>query len=336
MNQKKTFTFLVVSNQRGRTSRVIISSAWLKAILALGIFSVIVFSATFIDYLGLLIQSNENKRLRVENNQLTAQFALVEGKLLSLESGLERLKRFSTKLKVITDAYGVQDKELHLAMGPLVKTGHAIDALHEPVEDREDVGQIADKDSVFFEQAPLDLAQGELSIKGVRDYASLSIRIDQAIKGVALQEQGVIELWSTLSEKESQLKATPSILPVRGWVTPRFGFRVSPFTDKPLMHSGLDIAAAPGTEVRAPADGVISYAGFDAGYGMLVSIDHGYGYVTRFGHNSRVFVSVGKKVKRGDVISTVGNTGRSTGPHLHYEVRVGGLPVNPANFILED
>lgn len=336
MHNKKTVTFLIVSNQKGGTKRVVVSSAWLKTLVAMGLLGAIILSATFIDYVGLLVQSNENKRLKAENTQLKSQFELVEGKLLSLESGLERLKRFSTKLKVITDAYGVRDRELHLAMGPLVKTGQTIEAMSEPVEDREGHGEIAEKDAVFFEQPPLDLENGELSVKGLRDYASLSIRIDQGIKGVALQEQGIIDLWATLSEKESQLKATPSVKPVRGWITSRFGFRVSPFTQKPLMHSGLDIAAAPGTVVRAPADGVVSYAGFDAGYGKLVSIDHGYGYVTRFGHNSKTLVTVGQRVKRGDPISTVGNTGRSTGPHLHYEVRVGGIPVNPANFILDE
>lgn len=310
--------------------------AWVRTAAVVVAVAAIFASATMIDYVGLLVQSNENKRLKAENNQLKSQFELVEGKLQSLESGLERLKRFSTKLKVITDAYGVKDRELHLAMGPLVKTGQSINELQEDLHERHSYEDLSKRDVAFFAKPPLDQSKGELSLRGLRDYASLSIRIDQAIKGVSLQEQGVIDLWATMNEKEAQLRSTPSIRPVRGWLTSRFGFRTSPFTQKPVMHSGLDIAAAPGTEVRAPADGVVSYAGFDVGYGLLVSIDHGYGYVTRYGHNSKIFVNVGQKIKRGQVISSVGNTGRSTGPHLHYEVRVGGLPVDPYNFILDE
>jgi murein DD-endopeptidase MepM/ murein hydrolase activator NlpD len=83
------------------------------------------------------------------------------------------------------------------------------------------------------------------------------------------------------------------------------------------MHQGLDIAAAPGTPVYAPADGVVSFAGYDSGYGKLVSVDHGYGVITRYGHNSKVFVTIGQRINRGDLLSAVGNTGHSTGPHLH-------------------
>ena len=333
---KKTVTFMIASNQRGGTHRIVVAMAWLKAISVLSIVGAIIFSATFIDYVGLLVQSNENKRLRAENTQLKSQFELVEGKLQSLESGLERLKRFSTKLKVITDAYGVQDRELHLAMGPLVRTGQSLEALSEPMKQRESEAELGAKDAVFFQKPPLEFSKGELSLRGLRDYASLSIRIDQANKGVTLEEQGVIDLWATLSEKESQLKSTPSVRPVRGWVTSRFGFRISPFTQKPVMHSGLDIAAAPGTEVRAPADGVVAYAGIDAGYGKLVTVDHGFGYKTRYGHNSKIYVSVGQRVRRGQVISSVGNTGRSTGPHLHYEVHINGIATDPMNFILDE
>ncbi len=102
------------------------------------------------------------------------------------------------------------------------------------------------------------------------------------------------------------------------------------------MHNGLDVAAAPGSPVYAPADGVISFAGFDESYGKLVSIDHGYGVMTRFAHNSQIYVQVGQRVTRWDVIAAVGNTGRSTGPHLHYEVRVNNVPVDPINFILDE
>ena len=98
----------------------------------------------------------------------------------------------------------------------------------------------------------------------------------------------------------------------------------------------MDIAARLGSEVRATADGKVIRAGRDNGYGNLVEIDHGYGVLSRYGHNSKNLVAVGDKVKRGQVVALIGSTGRSTGPHVHYEIVVNGIPVSPRNYILED
>lgn len=146
----------------------------------------------------------------------------------------------------------------------------------------------------------------------------------------------MIDLWENLSERQSLLNSTPSIRPARGWLTSKFGYRVSPYSGKPTMHNGIDIAAAPGTPVYATADGVVTYAAYDETYGKLVSIDHGYGITTRFGHNSQIYVQVGQKVNRWDVVAAVGSTGRSTGPHCHYEVRLNNVPINPLNYILDE
>ncbi|HND86294.1 MAG TPA: M23 family metallopeptidase, partial [Pseudobdellovibrionaceae bacterium] len=110
----------------------------------------------------------------------------------------------------------------------------------------------------------------------------------------------------------------------------------SPFTGKPAIHAGLDLAAAPGSPVVAPADGMVVFASYDESYGKLITIDHGYGVTTRFGHLSQIYVQVGQRVNKFDVIGAVGNTGRSTGPHLHYEVRVSGTSIDPRNYILDD
>ena len=189
---------------------------------------------------------------------------------------------------------------------------------------------------MFFKAPAPDESVGEVASEQARDYASLAIRIDSAVQEVGIREQGVLELWESLSERQNLLAATPSIKPVRGWFTSKFGYRISPFTSKPVMHAGLDVAAAPGSPIYAPADGVVSFAGYDPGYGKLVSIDHGYGVVTRFGHTSQIYVELGQKIKRRDIIAAVGTTGRSTGPHLHYEVRVNDVPVDPGNYILDE
>ena len=164
----------------------------------------------------------------------------------------------------------------------------------------------------------------------------LSNGLDHLGKRAKIQSISFQELDNFFKNQKSLLSSTPSIWPTRGWVTSGFGFRKSPFTGLREKHEGWDIAARNGSPVRTTADGVVVVEGREYGYGNLVEIDHGYGLVTRYGHNSKHFVKVGDRVKRGQVVTLVGNTGRSTGPHLHYEVLLNGVPANPKNYILED
>lgn len=332
---KKKVTFLVMTDRKGVVRRYVVAAAWLKTLMVFGVVVTIVGLAAFMDYVGLLAQSIENKRLRAENRQLRSQFEVIEGKLSSLESSIERVKTFATKLKEIT-GIDEENRALKLAIGSESRTNEALESLNEPLEGRNPAALFGREDSVFFEKAPLDVDAGELANESVKDYSSLSVRIERTVKDTYLREQGVFQLMGVLSNQQSLLRATPSLKPAQGWITSRFGYRVSPFSGRAALHQGVDIASAPGTPVYAPADGIISFAGYDQGYGKLVSIDHGYGVLTRYGHNSQLFVVVGQKVKRGDVISAVGSTGRSTGTHLHYEVRLNGLPVDPMNYILNE
>jgi murein DD-endopeptidase MepM/ murein hydrolase activator NlpD len=154
------------------------------------------------------------------------------------------------------------------------------------------------------------------------------------LKGAALKQEASLQLLIEFFEdKRSLYASTPSVWPVRGWVTSPFGNRTSPFSGILKFHEGMDIAAQTGTPVLSPADGVVIKAGFGTGYGNMVEISHGYGIKTLFAHNSRLNVKAGQRIKRGDVIAYVGDSGSSTGPHLHYEVRVNGLPVNPARYM---
>lgn len=333
--ENKTFTFLIISNRRGQTKSFTISSAWLKAAgVGVAVMFILLCTAAA-DYLGLLLEVGDNKRLKAENISLKRQFEVIESKVNSLENSLERVKNFSTKLKMITNTED-EDRSVKLALGPMPKPGQHFTDYGLPMEEREPASEFLQKEAMFMEKAPLDEARGELLNESQHNYATLSIRIDKAVRQTALREQGVLELWETLSERQSLLNATPSIKPARGWFTSRFGYRMDPFTGKPTMHYGLDIAAPPGTPVYAPADGMVSYVGYEAGYGKLVTIDHGWGLKSRFAHNSQVFVEIGQQVRRWDVISAVGNTGRSSGPHVHYEIRVHGVPVDPINYILEE
>jgi murein DD-endopeptidase MepM/ murein hydrolase activator NlpD len=148
------------------------------------------------------------------------------------------------------------------------------------------------------------------------------------------QEKVFESLYEGLKSQRNLLSCTPSVRPTEGWYSSGFGYRISPFTGLREFHKGLDIAGRKGTKIIATADGVVTFIGRNGSYGNMMKIDHGHGMITRYGHIQKALKKRGEAVKRGDVIALMGNTGRSTGPHLHYEVFLNGLPVNPQKYIL--
>lgn len=163
--------------------------------------------------------------------------------------------------------------------------------------------------------------------------ASLQQQIDDLRREVDLRRVSQEEVQGYLNDQRSLLGARPTGWPAKGWVTSDFGVRRDPFDGQRRMHAGIDIATRTGTPVAATAAGIVREVRSEPGYGKLVVIDHGYGFSTAYGHNSRILVKVGQRVKRGDLIATAGSTGRSTGPHVHYEVRQNGVPVNPSKYL---
>jgi len=159
------------------------------------------------------------------------------------------------------------------------------------------------------------------------DVDKMSFRSHSLQKDLSVLEQ-------KFAAQSRLLSSTPSIAPVRGILTDGFGGRSDPFTGEPGQHNAVDISSAVGQAVRSPADGIVVKAEWANGYGNVIYVSHGYGYSTRYGHLSNFAVRPGQRVKRGDVLGHVGSTGRSTGPHLHYEVRVNNNPVNPLEYIL--
>jgi murein DD-endopeptidase MepM/ murein hydrolase activator NlpD len=136
-----------------------------------------------------------------------------------------------------------------------------------------------------------------------------------------------------VERREALAAATPSIWPVPGWLSSRYGNRTDPFTGAPDFHTGLDISADSGEPVRATADGTVSTARASGNYGNLVTLDHGFGIGTRYGHLLRLAVVEGQRVRRGDIVGYVGSTGRSTSPHVHYEITFNGRPANPLRLL---
>lgn len=149
------------------------------------------------------------------------------------------------------------------------------------------------------------------------------------------QHERFENLYEHIEDQRSMLACTPTIRPVEdGYISSVFGYRTSPFTERREFHKGIDIATKTGTPIIATADGVVSFSGKNGSMGITIAIDHGYGYTTRYGHCHELLKKKGDKVKRGDVIALVGNTGTSTGSHVHYEVKLNGVQVNPRKYIL--
>ena len=175
-------------------------------------------------------------------------------------------------------------------------------------------------------------------VGGTRNSDDLAVPFRDDIDKMSFRSHRLERDLSVLEEKfvaqYQLLSTTPSIAPVRGILTDGFGGRSDPFTGEPGQHGGIDISSAVGQPVRAPADGTVVKATWEGGYGNVIYLSHGNGYSTRYGHLSGFAARPGERVKRGDVIGYVGSTGRSTGPHLHYEVRLNNNAVNPLEYIL--
>jgi murein DD-endopeptidase MepM/ murein hydrolase activator NlpD len=178
-------------------------------------------------------------------------------------------------------------------------------------------------------------AGAESSRDNLHAVTSVKGGLEWLSKEATAQEQILSELSQAAEQRSSRWASTPSIWPVKGWVTSGFGPRVSPFTEKPAWHDGLDIGAAPNAPVQAPAQGRVTAIGFDPKLGNIVRLDHGFGIETLYGHLAKSLVKEGQRVNRGDVVGLVGSSGLSTGPHLHYMVKVNGQALDPTRYILE-
>lgn len=159
--------------------------------------------------------------------------------------------------------------------------------------------------------------------------------LDSLDQEVSLRKQERSELQKFLEDQKILLASTPSIWPTKGWVSSRFGYRTSPFNDQREFHRGIDISTRMNAPVVCPADGVVESVSSDPGYGRTLEVNHGFGLLTRYAHLQKALVKPGQYVKRGETIALVGSSGRTTGPHLHYEVELKGVPVDPLRYIIE-
>ncbi len=146
-------------------------------------------------------------------------------------------------------------------------------------------------------------------------------------------KQELQEVGNFVQEGDQYLPHVPSVWPSRGWIIGDFGFRISPLTGRPEMHEGIEISNSLGAPIVAPADGLVTMVGTDPEHGRMLVMSHGHGITTRYGNLSEMGVTVGQKIRKGQLIGRIGNTGRSIGPHLYYEVRAEGMPINPRHYL---
>ena len=303
--RKKTYTLIVVPDDNSPVNRYRVPRRLLVQVGAVAVFAIGLVLAACAHYLQVARDAAENRILRDENLSLRGQLKMIRQRVDHIGSTLDRVERFDQKLRALTLA---PDSERGLAIGPTSAPPEVPSGPTPPV------ARASSSDNPRV----------------------LSSRLDKLSVAANRQEQSLQELTEYFQDQKSLLASVPSVWPARGWVTSDFGQRLDPYTADRMMHAGMDIAAEPGKPIYAPSNGTVTFAGPEGNYGNVIVLDHGYGIKTRFGHLAEMLVKTGERVKRGEQVGSVGNTGRSTGPHLHYEVRVNGIPQNPRKFLLEE
>lgn len=364
------FTVMVVPEREKGVKSFRIPRVVFHALLFFAVVFMVLLGILTYDYWKILRQVYENKHLTIENRQLKEQVQLFQMKLNSLTEDLERIHTFEKKLRIIT---GMEEVDLTQSIkGPTSQEEYPLNESGEKDQDFSDQEENPQKEqtqvfenleelkkfststdykklkdlyekkiatifglqtSYSYTKEWSDLTKQSFSLAS--DFAEFDYKFTTVKSFVKNLEVNIHKLDQFLLDKDSFLRSTPTLLPTKGWITSYYGPRISPTSKRLRMHEGIDIGARSGTPIVAAADGRITFAGKKPGFGNFVQIDHGYGVESFYAHAKGLFTKKGELVKRGDLIASIGNTGASTGPHLHYEIRVNGTPVDPMYFILD-
>ena len=275
-----------------------------KKVLGFFMLSVVVLSSAFFlsaNFLTNFLYKNKISNLRSNYENLT-------NTIFSLEKELDELT---------AEMAGIEDKD------KAIRTYAGLPQIDNDIR-KLGVGGGTIIGNSRYKNIPNDLLQR---------ISEIELDVNKMSRKVKLELKSYSNLYDLVKEHSDNLKTTPSILPVQsGYVNSNFGYREDPFTGKVRFHHGLDIAVNIGTKVYAPADGKVKFVGRQSGWGKVLKIDHGNGYRTVYAHLSRIVVKPGSEIKRGDLVAESGNSGRSSGPHLHYEVHKYGAPQNPMDY----
>jgi murein DD-endopeptidase MepM/ murein hydrolase activator NlpD len=297
---KRFFTVLILPDATAQARKFHITRPILTVFASLVAVGIMAFAFFLYQYVSLNLRMIEVRQLRQE----VGDRSVLAAKITQLEGDLSRLREFDQKLRVVAGLDQGAQERAEFAQGGAGTLSRT--ALMDTVQN--EAGRLA------------DLVTRDIEVLG---------------REITSRERSFRELKTLLEEKRSVLASTPTIWPVKGLITAGYGYRQSPFTGAREMHEGLDIAAPYGSPILATADGIVSFAGPLADFGNVVFVNHGHGFTTFYAHTSKIRVKEGQSVKRGDVVAYVGTTGRTTGPHVHYEVQVNGLTVNPMKYIVD-
>jgi len=291
--ERKFYTFLIFPGAHGRLHKIRLPFYVMHLVLAFSVVGIMTVAALTSSYARMLLKVANYNSMRTEREALRIQYRALEHTVAQTNAKLGSLQSLASEV-ALTYGFGAPRRP----------------KLPETV---------------------LALATQSNSTLDSSYYASLyAFRL---MKAAAAKSPLDSTLQSLIAHPPMDSTTLPSLWPVRGLVTGGFGERMDPLSGEGTFHSGMDISAPYGTPVKAAADGVVFSSGPDSGYGNAVLIDHGFGITTKYGHLSRIDVVVGQEVKRGQPIGAVGTTGKTTGPHLHYEVLLHDTPVNPAKYL---
>jgi len=303
----KSYSVIIVSDASTDSKEFFLSSKLVRnSIIAVSVF-LIMFGYIIFDYMTISVDRAKMKKLESETVQKTKIITQLVRNVKKTEKSLMKMRDFKKRILVASGLTSPNAlKKIGAGGGPVVDISSDV----ELVQNGNMINSVLEKRSILKE-----------SINDLKD----AKKIEDTLKFVE----------NVITKQKVRLASTPSIWPTRGYLTNSFGPRIHPFTGKRSFHYGQDIATQSGNRVIAPADGVVLVAEYRDYYGNMIIIDHNFGYTTRYGHLSAFNVKEGDRVKRGQVIGFVGSSGRSTGPHLHYEVRFMGKALNPMDFIID-
>ena len=300
---KRRWTILLVPNGSAPSRVLEVSRGLLRLAGTVGV--VLFVSAVLVGYatMSRRLDLSRTAALEAENERLLHEIGDLSGKLDHLSDTIAQISRRDARIRVLAN------------LDPI-----------DPQVQAAGIGGPAD-----------GTADSTAASPALRRAAGVRVDLNALIRRANLLASSFDAAADSLASHKERLAATPSIMPTQGWLTSAFSaMRSHPVLHVARPHEGIDVSAPMGTPIEAPAAGVVRSAGWEAGYGHTIEIDHGYGIVTRFAHASRLLVKKGDRVSRGEKIALVGNSGLATGPHLHYEVHVNSRPVNPLRYVMPE
>jgi murein DD-endopeptidase MepM/ murein hydrolase activator NlpD len=291
----RKFSVLIIPERDSNIRRFECTKRLITTVL--GIFTAVIVAVGFtVLALGHYYSAYSNtETARLQAAEFERQRTVLLSKINELEDVVMRTQRFAAKIQAVSDG----EESAKTGYGPLEDQFESISSkgIWRSPSSRPAIDELAGK---------MDL---------MKDASS---ELEEILHGVFAEQQDRMYFWASL----------PTAWPTRGFLTSRFGA-----SRGRRMHEGIDLAGPTGTPIVAPGDGIVTFVGYKGGYGNSLKIDHGYGVTTLYAHCSMINVKEGDRVKRGSVVAAVGNTGSSTGPHLHYEVHLDGVPVNPMRYL---